>query len=148
MKGNASDKFLTVTLFLVRSSVITMFTIDTATLKILDGLNKEEFGDRITAEINNGDTKLATYVVTLQNLDYNDTNLFRLAVETGSGELESGTKRVNIKLLVQGKESIIICYPYLLSSFCEKVRKTMKQILKIVFKSRLINLLCLYSREK
>ena len=68
-------------------------------------ITKELFSDRITAEIKDG----KVYLVTFTKLNFSDANLLELAVEASRGTLESGTKRVNIKLLVQGMEDIIIC---------------------------------------
>ena len=107
-KGNDADTITTAVLYLLGNNQrTTLFILDISSQKPLPvgEITKELFSDRITAEIKDG----KVYLVTFTKLNFSDANLLELAVETSRGTLESGTKRVNIKLLVQGMEDIIIC---------------------------------------
>ena len=79
-----------------------LFTLDPVTRKAIP--NQEIFGDRIECQIPDG----KTYACTLQNLTYNDTNVFELAVIIRRADDTSPIRRRKIHLVVVGMELITI----------------------------------------
>ena len=94
---NESDKLVTADLDLLGSSVKKLYTLNAAKDQTLNVHAVKIFGTRISAVLQNKET----YLLTLQNLNFNDTNSFQLTVAVERGKL-SGIVRVAIKLVVQG----------------------------------------------
>ena len=84
-----------------------LFTYDVSTKATFPGSRRNIFGDRINCDITDG----KTYICTLQNLTYNDTNIFfELEVGIRRGDDTSLLKRKRIHLTVEGMEIMIITF--------------------------------------
>lgn len=104
IKGNNIDKFLTASLILIGSTPKTLYTLDPATQKPLPGYAEKIFGNRMSSEIKEG----KTYLLKLQNLNYNDANSFELRILIIRGGFQSILKTAIIQLIVEGMNYMVI----------------------------------------
>ena len=103
-KDRERDEYIMATLTLLGDIPKTLYTLDLNTQKPLPVKSKKVFGDRIKADIKDGET----YLVTLQKLNYSDENSFELTVVITRGNASSLRKTGIIQLIVEGMEHIII----------------------------------------
>ena len=94
IKGIGRDQLTAANLFLLGITESNLYARDTITKKTSDIKAKNIFGQRILADIKN-DT---TYLLTLQNLKYNDSGSFRLEVQIWRGGVFSKIKKSVIQL--------------------------------------------------
>lgn len=94
IKGIGRDQLTAANLFLLGITESHLYARDTITKKTSDIKAKNIFGQRILADIKN-DT---TYLLTLQNLKYNDSGSFRLEVQIWRGGVFSKIKKSVIQL--------------------------------------------------
>ena len=106
MKKNETDLLNTANLILPDPARF-LFTYEVSTKATFPGSRRNIFGDRINCDITDG----KTYICTLQNLTYNDTNIFfELEVGIRRGDDTSLLKRKRIHLTVEGMEIMIITF--------------------------------------
>ena len=108
LKQNDTDRLQTATSIIVKTSQDTLYNLAIATQKPADVKASILFPNRMVADIIDG----KTYLLTLQNLNYNDSNSFQLIVGIGRGLLTSNLKRVLIQLIVKGMEHVIFSIFY------------------------------------
>ena len=107
IKENDTDQLLVANLILIGgTSLRTLYTLDPGTQKPLPVVAEKIYGNRITADINDG----KTYLLSLQKLDYSDARFFELTVLITRGHIASTVKKSIIQLTVEGVDHIIICY--------------------------------------
>ena len=102
IKQNDTDQLVAATLILIGSTRNrTLCTLDPSTQKpLLAYTENSTLGNRIAADIKYG----RTYLLTLQKLNYNDTNFFELEIVIIRGNVPSIVKKSIIKLVVKGME--------------------------------------------
>ena len=107
IKENDTDQLLVANLILIGgTSLRTLYTLDPGAQKPLPVVAEKKYGNRITADINDG----KTYLLSLQKLDYSDASFFELTVLITRGHIASTVKKSIIQLTVEGVDQIIICY--------------------------------------
>ena len=107
IKENDTDQLLVANLILIGgTSLRTLYTLDPGTQKPLPVAAEKIYGNRITADINDG----KTYLLSLQKLDYSDPSFFELTVLITRGHIASTVKKSITQLTVEGVDHIIICY--------------------------------------
>ena len=107
IKENDTDQLLVANLILIGgTSLRTLYTLDPGAQKPLPVVAEKIYGNRITADINDG----KTYLLSLQKLDYSDASFFELTVLITRGHIASTVKKSIIQLTVEGVDHIIICY--------------------------------------
>ena len=107
IKENDTDQLLVANLILIGgTSLRTLYTLDPGAQKPLPVVAEKIYGNRITADINDG----KTYLLSLQKLDYSDASIFELTVLITRGHIASTVKKSIIQLTVEGVDHIIICY--------------------------------------
>ena len=79
-----------------------LYNLEQSTQKPLDVKAKILFPNRMVADIIDG----KTYLLTLQKLNYNDSNTFKLIVGIRRGLVTSNLKQVPIKLIVKGMDHV------------------------------------------
>ena len=95
-------------LILSGDTKITLYNLDHSNQKLVLLSSKDIFGDRINAEIKDGNTvKLA-----LGKLKYSDMGSFELQVMLARGSESSIRKTAVTKLIVIGMERATICYSW------------------------------------
>lgn len=102
IKENDTDQFISANLHLLGHGLL--FGLDPSTQKPVPVSTRKIFGDRIECHIADG----KTYICTLQNLTYSDTNFFMLEVGVRRGEDTSILRRAKIDLLVLGMEQLYL----------------------------------------
>ena len=109
IKENDTNKLFNANLILIRDGNPTLYSLNAQIQQPLVVNAKTIFGDRIEADIRDGNI----YVVTLTNLNYNDSASFKLEVQTRekvSSGPTSAVKEAVIQLIVQGKgQTMIFC---------------------------------------
>ena len=108
LKQNDTDRLQTATIIIGKTSQDTLYNLDVATQKSAGVKASILFPNRMVADIIDG----KTYLLTLQNLNYNDSNSFQLIAGIGRGFLTSNLKRVLIQLIVKGMEHVIFSIFY------------------------------------
>ena len=107
IKENDTDQLLVANLILIGgTSLRTLYTLDPGAQKPLPVVAEKIYGNRITADINDG----KTYLLSLQKLDYSDARFFELTVLITRGHIACTVKKSIIQLTVEGVNHIIICY--------------------------------------
>ena len=107
IKENDTDQLLVANLILIGgTSLRTLYTLDPGAQKPLPVVAEKIYGNRITADINDG----KTYLLSLQKLDYSDASFFELTFLITRGHIASTVKKSIIQLTVEGVDHIIICY--------------------------------------
>ena len=106
IKENDTDHLLVANLILIGgTSLRTLYTLDPGAQKPLPVVAEKIYGNRITADINDG----KTYLLSLQKLDYSDASFFELTVLITRGHIASTVKKSIIQLTVEGVDHIIVC---------------------------------------
>lgn len=106
LKESDTDTFFTASLVLAGTAQRILYILDTITQKPVDAGAGNIFGKRIKADIIEG----KSYVITLQHLNYRDSNSFGLIAQVRRGDFTSSIKKSTIQLLVKGMEHLISIY--------------------------------------
>ena len=98
VKENSMDRLATANLYLLGRTESHLYSISPITNMALDIKAQNIFGERISADIKSE----ATYLITLQNLQYNDSGSFRLEAQVRCGDVLSKIKKSVVQLNVLG----------------------------------------------
>ena len=105
---NSTYKYFSANLISLGTGARTLYILDPNTQQLTNFGAEEFYGNRVSAIIEGGNTCLFK----LKNLNYSDENSFKLEIVLRPSDAEpiSGAKSAVIKLIVEGKEHLMIYY--------------------------------------